>query len=228
MSIKPTIIYGGGKIAEVIAYCMSQDPAREIAAFTVDEAFIDTAHAQGDLPIVAFENVEEHYPPSEFDMFIALGYQDLNNLRAERFKQAKAKGYDLPSCLPSGGRDLGFSCGENCFVMDGALIHPCASIGDNVFVWSGALVGHHSKIGDNCWVTSCANIAGVVTAGRNCFFAVNATVAHGVKLGDECFVGANTLVSKCCEDGAAFITQSTEQIRLNSRQFLRMSGFDSI
>lgn len=228
MKPKPTVIFGGGKIAEVVAHCMRQHPDREVVAFTVDQEYLESAHAHGDLPIVAFEEVERHYPPSEFDMFIALGYQDLNDLRAKRFHEAKAKGYELPSYLPSGVGDLGFSYGENCFVMDGALVHPCAQLGDNVFVWSGALVGHHSNIGDHCWITSCANIAGAVTTGRNCFFAVNATVAHGVRLGDECFLGANTLVSKCCDDGTAFITQSTEPLRLNSRQFLRMSGFDSI
>ena len=32
------------------------------------------------LPVVSFEDVEQKLPPIEYDMFIAVGYHDLNNI----------------------------------------------------------------------------------------------------------------------------------------------------
>jgi sugar O-acyltransferase (sialic acid O-acetyltransferase NeuD family) len=199
-----------------------------VAASTVDRAFLpgDRWH---DLPTVAFDEVERSFPPGEHDMFVALGYQELNALRARKCAEAKAKGYELVSYIhPDSGLPKDCQYGENCFVMNQVLVHPRVRIGNNVFVWSGAMIGHHSSVGDNCWLTSCANLSGVVTVGRNCFFAVNATVAHNVVIGDECFIGANALVTKCTDDQQVFLADNTKPFRLNSHQFLRMSKFTDL
>ena len=159
----------------------------------------------------------------------ALGYQELNALRAPKVTAARQKGYRLISYVhPEAGLPLDCRFDDNYFVLNHALIHPLVTLGHNVFVWSGAMIGHHNIIGDHCWITSCANIAGVVTVGRNCFFAVNATVGHGITIGDECFWGANTLITKCVEDREVFLTKSTDPFRLDSSQFLRLSNFEEL
>ena len=224
--MKPLILFGAGKIAEVLLYYFQYHGGRDVVACTVDPKYSPGPEWQG-LPFVAFDDVAATYPPDQYDMFIAVGYHDLNDLRAKKCAEARALGYTLASYIdPAAPRDLVH--GDNCFVMNQALVHPRVKLGDNVFVWSGAMVGHHSVIGDNCWLTSCTNISGVVTVGANCFFAVNSTVGHGVTMGEECFVGANTLVTKCAERGAVFVEGNTAQLRLNSRQFLRMSQFANL
>jgi sugar O-acyltransferase (sialic acid O-acetyltransferase NeuD family) len=178
---------------------------------------------------VPFDEITRRFPPHTHDMFVALGYQDMNALRADRCAQARELGYTLVSYVhPDSGLPVDCVHGDNCFIMNQVLIHPRVVLGNNVFVWSGAMVGHHSSIGDNCWLTSCANISGVVQTGRNCFFAVNATVGHGITLGDECFIGANALVTKNAHDGEVYVAESTKPFRLNSRQFLRMSKFSDL
>lgn len=223
--MKPIILYGAGKIAEVLLYFFRNHSDFDVVACTVDREFLPKQEWEG-LPAVAFDEVEKLYPPSKHEMFVALGYQELNALRARKCAEAKGKGYALASYVhPSSGLPLDCMMGENCFIMNNVMVHPRVTLGNNVFVWSGAMIGHHSKIGDHTWLTSCVNISGGVTVGRCCFFAVNATVAHNVAVGDECFIGANALLTKCTDDQEVFLAESSKPFRLNSQQFLRMSKF---
>ena len=80
---KPIIIFGTGKIAEVISYFFSNFSDETIAAFAVDKQFVTSSHFQG-LPLVDFSDIECRYPPSQYNMFIAIGYQNINILREEK------------------------------------------------------------------------------------------------------------------------------------------------
>ncbi len=222
---KKIVLFGTGKIADVIHYQMTHDGDFEVAAATVDREYITTDHFHG-APVVPFEEIQEKYPPSEYGMFVALGYQSMNDLRAAKVATARGMGYELVTFVhPESGMPACTELGDNCFVMNNVAIQPWVTLGHNVFVFSGAMIGHHSSVGDNCWVTSTANISGVVTAGQNCFFATSSTVAHEVTLGDRCFLGANSLVTKDLADGSVVIQKSTDVQRLNSDQFLKLSRF---
>lgn len=223
--MKPIILFGTGKIAEVILHFFNTCTERKVVACTVDRQFIPGSEWHG-LPVVAFEDLLQTYPPETHDLFVALGYQDMNGLREAKCAQARAYGYSLPSFIhPESGLPADCVYGDNCFVMNQVHVHPCVLLGNNVFIWSGAMVGHHSTIGDNCWLTSNASVSGVVAMGKNCFLAINATVGHGITIADECFIGANALVVKSADAGQTFLAESTKPFRLNSRQFLRMSKF---
>jgi sugar O-acyltransferase (sialic acid O-acetyltransferase NeuD family) len=226
--MKPIVLFGAGKIAEVLLYFFRNHSDREVVACTTDRDHLPEEVWNG-LPTVPFENLATTHPPRQFDLFVALGYQDLNRLRARKCEEARAMGYTLPSYIhPESGLPKDCVYGDNCFVMNHVMIHPRVRLGNNVFVWSGAMVGHHSSVGDNCWLTSCCNISGVVTLGKNCFLAVNSTIAHSVQVGDDCFIGANALVAKCTEDNEVYLAESSKPFRLNSQQFLRMSRFANL
>jgi sugar O-acyltransferase (sialic acid O-acetyltransferase NeuD family) len=223
--MKPIVLFGAGKIAEVILYFFRNHSDREVVACTADREYLPVS-PWNDLPVVDFAKIQETHPPADFDVFVALGYQDLNGLRAKKCAEARAMGYALPSYVhQQSGLPLDCRHGDNCFIMNNVLVHPRVRLGNNVFVWSGAMVGHHSVVGDNCWLTSCCNVSGVVTLGKNCFLAVNSTIAQAVRVGDDCFIGANTLVTKCTDDGEVYLAEATKPFRLNSRQFLRISNF---
>jgi len=226
--MKPIVLFGAGKIAEVLLYFFRNHSDREVVACTTDREHLPEGSWNG-LPTVSFENLAKTHPPEQFDLFVALGYQDLNQLRARKCEEARAMGYTLPSYIhPESGVPKDCEYGDNCFVMNHVMIHPRVRFGNNVFVWSGAMVGHHSSVGDNCWLTSCCNISGVVTLGKNCFLAVNSTIAHSVQVGDDCFIGANALVAKCTDDQEVYLAESSKPFRLNSQQFLRMSRFANL
>ena len=225
---KDLIIFGIGKIAEVIYYYAKEECDFNVVAFCVDEKYKSEDHFQG-LPVVSFATVQENFPAATHDMFIGIGYHDLNRLRETKCNEALGKGYKLVSIIsPLVDLPKNVQVGWNCFIMPPAIIHPCVTIKDNVFIWSGAMVGHHSVIEDNCWLTSSCNISGNVQVGANTFMAVNATIGHSVSIGKNCFIGANALVTKNLEDEKVVIVESTKPIRLNSSQFLRISNFSSL
>ncbi len=227
MNTKPIVLFGAGKIAEVVLHCWRQRGDREVVAVTVDAAYREADTWKG-LPLVPFEEISSTHPPDSHDLFVALGYQDLNAFRARKIAEARSKGYALPSCLPETPEAGGYLTGDNCFVMPGAMVHPCAKLGDGVFVWSGAIVGHHSEIGDHAWVTSGANVAGNAKVGAQSFLAINSTLVDGITLGERCFVGANTLVAKSAEAGSVFIEKGTDRFRLDVDQFLKLTRFQSL
>ena len=225
---KGLIIFGIGKIAEVISYYAKTDCGLNVVAYCVDESY-KRVDKFGDLPVISFSEVTDLYPPTQNDMFVALGYHDLNKLREIKCEEAVGKGYSLVSILsPFAHLPTDLIVGQNCFIMPPAIVHPCVRIGNNVFIFSGAMVAHHSVVEDNCWLTSCCNISGNVRIGANTFVAVNATVGHSVKIGRNCFLGANSLVIKDLEDERVVISEPSKAIRLSSSQFLKMSNFSSL
>ncbi len=225
---KDLIIFGIGKIAEVVYYYAKEECGFNVVAFCVDEQY-KTNEAFKGLPVISFEEVEKKYSSAKYDMFIAVGYQDMNTFRELKCRQAMEKGYELVSVIsPKANLPVNVSTGWNCFVMPPCLIHPCVEIKNNVFVFSGAMVAHHCVIEDHCWLTSCCNISGNVHIGANSFVAVNATVGHSVTIGKKCFLGANALVTKNLEDEKVVIAESSKAIRLSSSQFLKISAFSNL
>jgi sugar O-acyltransferase (sialic acid O-acetyltransferase NeuD family) len=225
---KDLIIFGVGKIAEVIYYYAKEECDFTIAAFCVDASYKDKIIFNG-LPVISFEDVISIYPPAQYDMFIAVGYHDLNRLRESKCEEAKAKGYELVSIVsPLANLPINVEVGWNCFIMPPAILHPYVTIKNDVFIFSGAMVAHHSVIDDHCWLTSSCNISGNVHLGANTFVAVNSTVGHSVSIGKRCFLGANALVVKDLQDEQVVIAESSKPLRLNSKQFLKVSNFSSI
>lgn len=225
---KPLVIFGTGKIAEVVHYYATELCGFNVAAFCVDGEFIKGNEFLSK-PVISFESVEKKYPPEQFDMFVAIGYHQMNEVRKEKYEAAKARGYYFVSVIsPEPTLPKNIITGDNCFIMPPALIHPCVTIGNNVFVWSGAMVGHHCTIGDHTWLTSTCNIGGNVTVGKGVFVALGATISHSIRIGDACFLGANTLVTKNMENEQVVIAESSKPIKLNSKQFLKFSSFSSL
>ena len=225
---KKIVFFGIGKIAEVVHYYATEECGYEVVAFCVDSNFKTNDIFLGK-PVVSFEEVDKLYPATNFDMFVAIGYHDINELRKQKCMEAMGKGYQLVSIVsPKAALPTNVAVGYNCFIMPPAIIQPCVSIGNNVFVWSGALIGHHSIIKDHGWLTSNCNIGGNVCIGEQTFVAMNATVTHSVEVGSLCFLGANTLVTKKLLDEQVVISESSKPIKLTSKQFLKFSKFSSL
>jgi sugar O-acyltransferase (sialic acid O-acetyltransferase NeuD family) len=221
--MKKLILYGNGKIADVLADYYWRDSEYEIVAYTCEASHITAKEHRG-RPLIPFHEIERAYPPVDHEMHVAVGYHQLNRLRERLFHEAKAKGYRLASFVSSRSwPGKAVTCGENCFIADGVSAEPETRIGNDVALWSNVVVGHHSKIGDHCWLAAGTVIGGVSTIGERSFLALNSTVGHEVTVGADCLIGARTLVTKSLPDGAVVIDRDSEMIRLNSEQFLRIS-----
>lgn len=222
-NLSKIVIFGAGKIADEAYFYLTNDSPHEVVAFTVDGDHLDATEKLG-LPVIAFENVAHDYPPSDFKMFVAVGYQDLNKFRARKYEEAKAKGYELISYVSSRASNFGgVDIGDNCFVLEFATIQPCASIGNDVFIWSGNHVGHHASVGDHCYIAGNVVISGNTKIEPYCFIGVSATLGHEITVGAESFIGAGSLVTKNAEPKSVYITPDTQKFRLDSSSFLRLT-----
>lgn len=217
------VIFGAGKIADEAYFYLTSDSPHEIVAFTVDGAYRVEKEKLG-LPVAPFEELQTRYPPGDFKMFVAVGYQDLNRFRAQKYEECKAKGYELVSYVSSSASNFGrVEVGDNCFILEFAVIQPCSKIGNDVFIWSGNHIGHHANVGDHSYIAGNVVISGNTTIEPYCFIGVSATLGHEIIIGRESFIGAGSLITKNVEPKSVYITSDTPKYRLDSSAFLRLT-----
>lgn len=213
---KRLVIFGSGDIAQLAYFYFNADSEYEVAAFTVDSSFIIEPTFCG-RPVVAFEDMVMHYPPENYDLFIALSYSKLNAVRKEKYMAAKAFGYQLANYISSRATVMNEGrIGDNCFILEDNTIQPFVSIGNNVTLWSGNHIGHHSVIRDHTFIASHAVISGGVEVGEQCFIGVNATLRDHIKVGNKCVVGAGALLLADAEPDGVYIGTATERSKVPS------------
>jgi len=216
MKKKPLIIFGIGDIAQIANYYFEIDTDIEVVAFTVDSAYKSQEIFEGK-PVVEFENLVKFYPPSEFDMFIALSYSKMNKIREDKYNQAKSKGYHLVSYISSKCSYMSqFPCGDNCFIFEDNTIQPFVKIGNNVTLWSGNHIGHHSTIHDHNFISSHVVISGHCEIMSNCFLGVNATIHNNVLIESENLIGAGAIITKKTDVKGVYLPAQSIKFNKNS------------
>jgi sugar O-acyltransferase (sialic acid O-acetyltransferase NeuD family) len=217
------VLFGAGKIADQVYFYLRNDSPHDVVAFTVDGEHIASSEKWG-LPVVPFDELLDRYPPNDFRMFVAIGYQDLNRLREAKYDACKAKGYQLISYVCSGASNVGnVPLGDNCLVLEHATIQPCCKIGSNVFIWSGNHVGHHSEVRDHNYLCGHVIIGGSTVIEPHCFLGINSTIGHELIVGEGSFIGAGALITKNVAAGSVHIEPDTQRFRLTATDFLKMT-----
>jgi len=220
--LQKVIIYGNGRIARIIYQFLKNH--FDVTAFTVDEKLIEENSIEG-LPLIPFEDIQEKYSADSYKMLIAVGYIQLNALRAQKYQEAKLKGYSFINYIhPSVDIHDNIKIGENNIILDHVTIQPYVNIGNSNFIWSNSVVAHGSTVLDTNWITSGVVVSGDSTIKSQCFLGINSTIGHNVTIEDENFIGANTLVTKSTEEKEVFISKEGEKFRLDSRRFLQFTG----
>lgn len=197
------VIFGNKDFAQLAHFYLTHDSEHDVVAFTLDAEYIEEATFEG-LPVVSFETLEAHYPPDEVKLFIPISPQKLNQVRAEKYHQAKARGYSFISYISSKATYYGTPVGENCFIFENNVIQPFVTIGDNCILWSGNHIGHHSTLGNHLMITSHVVVSGHVVIDDYTFIGVNATLSNGIHVAEKNVIGAGALVLKSTEPEQVF------------------------
>jgi sugar O-acyltransferase (sialic acid O-acetyltransferase NeuD family) len=197
------VLFGVGDIGQLAHFYLTKDSPHKPVAFTVDAAYIKESTFCG-LPVLPFEEIQAKFAPADYKMFVAVSYSQLNKVRADKFNEAKQKGYELISYISSRATYYDTPVGENCFIFEDNTIQPFTKIGNNVTLWSGNHIGHHSTIGDHCFISSHVVISGGVVVEQNCFLGVNATIRDHVTIGARCVIGMGSMVTKSCEPDGVY------------------------
>jgi sugar O-acyltransferase (sialic acid O-acetyltransferase NeuD family) len=212
------VIFGAADVARLAHTYFARDSTHRVVAFTVDRAFVSSDRFL-DLPLIAFEQVADEYPPDRYEMFVAIGYAQMNGIRAERYAAAKRAGYRLASYVSSRCTWLADEpAGENAFILEDNTIQPFVRIGNNVTLWSGNHIGHDSVIGDHCFITSHVVVSGRVTVGERCFIGVNATIRDAVSIAPQTLIGAGAVILKNTVERGVYVGERVKRLPKTSDQ----------
>jgi sugar O-acyltransferase (sialic acid O-acetyltransferase NeuD family) len=196
MKNKKLLIYGIGETAEIAFEYFTHDSEYDVIAFVVDKKFIKK-NKMFNIPIISFEKVEQIYPPSQYFMFAAATYNQLNRVRSLMYKKAKEKKYKMASYVSSNAFVWhNVIIGDNVMIFENNVIQSNVKIGNNVILWSGNHIGHRSIIEDHVYISSHCVVSGFCTIKKYSFLGVNCTFNDGITLAEDNLVASGALISK--------------------------------
>ncbi len=193
---KKLVIIGCGELARIAYEYFTFDSDYEVVGFSVERAYLNETTLY-DKPIVAFDELNAHFPPNIHHTFVAIPASKLNRLRTRLYTEVKAKGYHCATYISSHAfvwRNA--EIGDNCFIFEHNTVQPFVKIGNNVILWSGNHIGHQTVIEDNCFLSSHVVVSGYCRIGESCFLGVNSTLNDHVEIPRDCIIASGSLVSK--------------------------------
>lgn len=206
------VLFGILDTAELAHYYLEHDSEHEVVAFTVNREYLKEESFRG-LPLVAFEDVETLFPPSEYSFFAPMTARNMNRNRENIYNTIKAKGYTLISYISSHATIFDRSVvGDNCFILEDNTIQPFTTIGNNVVLWSGNHIGHHGKIHDHVFFTSHVVLSGHCNVESYSFFGVNSTIRDYTRIAQGTLVGMGASITKETEEWGIYVGNPAKKV----------------
>ena len=209
---KKLIIYGDSSYAEMIAHYFQTDSEYQVVAFCVDKDYKTREEIDG-LPVIALENIEDHFSPEDHHLFAAIGYK---SVRTHKLLFEKIAGLSFPvASYISSQSIVDSSCkiGVNCLILPGCILEPDAIIEENCFINSAAIVCHHTLIKAHSILAAGSLIGGHTIIGESSLIGFNATVAELLQVGSETLLGAASLLLQNTEDHTMYVGTPAKAIR---------------
>jgi len=212
------VIIGTGLFPEVARSYFEELGGYEVIAFACHRIYMHSENVYG-LPLHALETLDDVHPPSEVEVFVAIGYKQMNKMRQRVYEEMRARGYRCATFVHPDVRIWNSSSvGDNVFIFEDNTIQPFTRIGNDTVLWSGNHVGHHSEIGDHCFISSHVVISGSCKIGNNVFIGVNATLHDSISIGEECLIGAGAVISKSTKSKEVYVPFATKVFHKNSEE----------
>jgi sugar O-acyltransferase (sialic acid O-acetyltransferase NeuD family) len=205
--MEKVVIFGTSAAAILSHFCLAHDSPYEVVAFTADRSYIKEGELRG-LPVVPFEDIESIYPPHSYKMLVSILASRVNKTRAEKYEQAKTKGYELISYVSS--KAITWPG------LVGAICRPFLKIGNDVMVMAGVFLGHDSVIKDHCFIASRAVLLGAVTVEPYCCVGANATILDGVTIARQCVIGAGAVIHENTQEEGVYRVNPPTLLPLSS------------
>lgn len=213
MFTNKVVIFGLNDLAELAHFYFLKEfrfghPDPLPFAFTVNKEYLKEDKFKG-LPVVPFEELEQHFPPTDCFLFAPIAD---NKLREKIYNEGKARGYKFLTYISPKCTNNAASIGENCFIFEDNTIQPFTIIGDNVILWSGNHIGHHSTIDDNVFFTSHVVMSGHCYIKKGAYLGVNSTLRDGITIGENSIVGMGSVVTKSIPDNETWVGSPAKKL----------------
>jgi sugar O-acyltransferase (sialic acid O-acetyltransferase NeuD family) len=205
------VIFGASRSAEVAKAYLDAHSEHRVVGFTVDAQFA-TSGRFADLPLVAWEHLEQFFPPDRVQLLGPISYRRMNEFRRDRYLEGKARKYRFASFIHPDSRIYTKDIGEHCFILAANVIEPFVTIGNNVIVWGGSYLAHHCVIGDHCFLSAQVGIAGATRIGERCFLGGQVGVIEGLTIGDGCLLSGGAVVAKDLPPGSVVVRGAKDHV----------------
>ena len=208
MSSLPVAIVGNGRTSLAIRDALRVLGRSQLGTF-VEGQFLDAAGGEGS-GVRSLGDLVKFCDPDTCEVFVAIGYQELNEQRSRVSELLESEGFRLATLVsPLANVSASARIEDGCFIGSFVDIQANVSVGKGSFVWSSSTVGHGSKLDRFTWISAGTSIGGDSAIGSKCFLGLGSVVSHGVHVGDSCFIGATALASKNLEPAAALMSASS-------------------
>jgi len=193
--MKPVIIWGTGGIAEELLLLIKEDNSRQIVAFCASREFCTENTFLG-LPLIADDDLDRVYPPSECDIILTVGFKSMSEFRQYKFKDLKSRGYHIQNYIHKSAIVQESSVlGEGNIIMQGVVIGTKCRIGNSNIMLMGCNISHDIVIGNFCYFAPGVTLGGFVKSEDRCFFGLNSTIYPYVRLSWATLVGAGAIIA---------------------------------
>lgn len=206
------IIAGTSQFSLVMLDIIQKEQQGDVIAFTLNEEYIN-GNEISDMPVVAFEKLEDYFNMDEVEILLSFGYSNLNALRESFFYDCLEKNYRIASFVSKNALVYSDEIGDGNLILPNTYVGPFCKIGKCNIIWNGVNVSHHSIIGDFNCIAPGAMLAGNVEVGNNCFLGVGCSCKNGVKIASKTFIGAASYVSKNTMQNVAYTGNPAQPIK---------------
>lgn len=218
------IIYGTGKLGQMVYFLLKDDKRYNIVCFTADEKYCSEKTFQS-LPLIPFDVIVMKYPPEHFKMITVVGGLGGARFRDEMFNRAKAKGYEHISYVHSSVVIEGdIELGENNIIFPYSILGFSGKMADNNIIREKVYLGHEFKMGSHNFIGVGCNIGGESRIGNLTYIAMDTTVTNSIGLSDETFIGIGSLVLKDTEPYSKYYGRPAKKISENREEGIVING----
>ena len=199
-----SIIIGASDLANQLYFHIKKCNMANVVAFAANKSYIQNDVFSG-LPLVEIETLQQYYPPNEHNIYLAIGYTQMNRARQKIYEILKSKGYEFPNFILPTAITNCESIGEANIVLDNTVIDCFAGIGDGNIFAANSLIAHNSTVGNFNFFAVRSCVCGHVQIENNCFLGANCTIKNGVHIKDKTLIGAGAYLAKNSEVGQVIV-----------------------
>lgn len=216
------ILFGASEFSKSIDFYLSRESNHKVIAYTATRESRTDFSEYNNKPLCPFDEVEKLYPPSDFQMFVAVGYVNLNSTRKYFIEKSLEKGYKLISHIsPTSISWDDLILGQNVFVFEGNIIQQNVRIGDGVILGRGNSIGHGSVIDKYAFLANRAVLCGNCYIGSESFIGSNATISDGVSVAEKNLIGATSFIRKNTNPREVYVQEPAKKINKESSLFFK-------
>ncbi len=212
-------LFGAGSLAKVLLYYLRQE-GREPEAFVVDDAYFRESVFCG-LQVVPFSRAQDLLPPEEYNVYVAIGYGNMNTGRKNAITRMRSMGYKTPNYVHPSVLNASSAMGIGNLLFPGVVLDAYVEIGDGNILYPSVFVAHDCVIGDFNFFAPRVALAGDITVGNCCFFGLNCSVKNGLKIANDCLIGAGAYAAADLAEGTVLVPPRSVFLNADSKEIIK-------